>query len=187
LQAQQKTIAALQEYAQTNPDEMSELCLAIRNYFNIIEKHNLRDWVIEHQPYSLVNLLGRCMLALFGIPFWVLGMLFNYAPYKLSALASCKVKDPQFVSSVQFVAGLVFYPVYYSIMIALFVILIPSVLGKFIAPLLMIPLGLLTFRYYLSIKKLCVRFRFLFSKNPELIEAIELRKIIFEKMEKLKY
>ena len=188
LQAQQKIIVALQEYEQTNPDEMSSLCLAARDYLAIVQHYSLRDWVIERQPYSLVGLLGRCILALLGIPFCMLGLLFNYVPYKLSAFASRKVKDPQFVSSVQYVAGLVLYPVYYLLMIVLLVIFIPCIWGKLIMPALMIPLGLFAFRYYLSMKKLNARFRFWWHKqrkNPEILKTIELRKTIFEKMERI--
>ncbi len=185
LQAQQKIIAALQGYDLTNPGEMSELCLAVRDYLGIIKKHNLRDWVIERQPYSLVDLLMRSVLALLGIPFWILGLLFNYIPYKLSTIVSRKVKDPQFVSSVQFVAGLVLYPLYDLIMIVLLVIFVPCIWGKILMPLLLIPLGVFAEEYYLSMTKLAARFRFWFGKrkkDAEVLRAIDLRKNIFELM-----
>jgi 1-acyl-sn-glycerol-3-phosphate acyltransferase len=185
LLAQQKIIATLQEYGQTNHDEMSALCLAVRRYLTIVQKYDLRDWVIKRQPYSLASLLGRSMFALAGIPFWILGMLFNYLPYKLSAFASRNIKDPQFVSSVQFVAGLVLFPLYHFIMIVLMVVFIPCIWGKIIMPLLILPLGVFAFRYYISMKKLDARFRFWRGKNPEMYEAIELRKNIFERMEKI--
>ncbi|MDR1172676.1 MAG: 1-acyl-sn-glycerol-3-phosphate acyltransferase [Bacteroidales bacterium] len=188
LRAQQKIIAALQEYDQTNPDEMSALCLAVRDYLTIIQKYSLRDWVVEHQPYSLTRLLVQTIWMIPGIPFWILGMLFNYIPYKLSALASRKVKDPQFVSSVQFVAGMVVYPLYDLIMIVLFVLFVPCIWGKFIMPLLLIPLGLFAYQWYLAMKKLGARFRFWSgkrNKSPEILKAIEWRKKIFEIMDRL--
>jgi uncharacterized membrane protein YvlD (DUF360 family) len=186
LQAQRKTVAALQEYADTNPEEMSALGLAVRNYIDIIEKHNFRDWVIERQPFSLVNLTVRSVLALTCVPFWFLGLLLNWLPYRLSAFASHKVKDPQFVTSVQFAAGMAFFYVYYLIMIVLFALFIPCIWGKVAMSLLIFPLGLFAFRYYLSMKKLIARFRFWWSKTrkkTEIFEAIELRKTIFEKMD----
>ena len=189
LQAQQKIIATLQKYVQTNPDEMAALCLAVRNYLDIIRKHNLDDWMIERQPFSLVGLLGRSILALLGIPFWILGVIFNYLPYKFSGIASHKVKDPQFVSSVQYVVGIILFPLYHFIMLALLLIFIPCIWGKIIMPLLMIPLGLIAWEYFLSMKKLGARFRFRFNKqnkNQEIHEAIELRKNIFERMEKIR-
>ena len=184
LQAQQKIVAALQEYDQTNPDEMSALCLTVKDYLAIIDRYDLRDWVVERQPYSPISLLARSVLSLFGLPFWILGMLFNYIPYKLSAFASRKIKDPQFISSVQFVAGLVLYPLYYLIMMVLLVIFVPCIWGKLIVPLLLPVFGLLAYHYYLSIKKLVARFRFYKQmKNREIAQAVEMRKIIFEKMD----
>ena len=187
-QAQQKIIAALQEYDRTNPDEMSALCLATKNYLDIIERHNFRDWVVERQPYSLMGLLGRSIWTLAGLPFCLLGMLLNYAPYQLSSIASRKIKDPQFISSVQYVTGMALFPVYHLIMAVLLVIFVPCIWGKIIMPLLIIPLGIFAYRYYLAIKKLGARFRFWSgkrNKNPEILEAIELRKSIFGKMEQL--
>ena len=188
LYTQQTIIAALEKYAQTNKEEMSELSVAVEKYKSIINKFNLRDWVIERQPYSFFELLGRSIFSLFVSPFWILGMLFNYLPYKLTAYASRQIKDPQFLTSVQYVAGMILFPIYYLIMAVLMVIFIPCIWGKIIMPLLLIPLGLFAFKYYLSMKKLFARFCFWREKrknksNNLITEAIELRKYIFNKME----
>jgi len=188
LQAQQKVITALQQYERTNPDEMSALCLEVRNYLAILQKQNMSDGTIEHQSCSLAGLLVRSLLALIGIPFWLLGVIFNYLPYRLSVFASGKVKDPQFISSVQFTAGLVLYPLYHLIMIVLLFIFIPCIWGKITITALIIPLGLFAHHYALSIQKLGTIFRLWFGKqkkNPEILEAIKLRKSIFERMEKV--
>ena len=185
LKAQQKIISMLQNYEQTNPDEMSALCLATMDYFAILQKQDMNDWVIECQPYSLVGLLGRCLLTIIGFPLWMLGVLFNYLPYKLSTVASRRVKDPQFISSVQFVAGLVLFPLTHFIMTVLLVIFIPCIWGKIIMPLLLIPLGIFSWMYVLSVKNLGAMFRSWFGKqseNPEILQAIDLRKNIFERM-----
>jgi len=186
LQAQQKIIAALQKCEQTNPDDMAALCLAVSNYLAIIKKYSMDDWSIKNQPYSLVGLLGQSMLALLALPLWILGMIFNYLPFKLSSIASQKVKDPQFISSVQFVTGIVFFPLYHIIMTVLLVIFIPCIWGKIIMPLLMIPLGIIAWEYFLSMKKLVAGFRFgKQRKNPEILESVQLRKNIIERMEKI--
>ena len=185
-QTQKKIISVLQKYELDNPDEMSSLGCAVAEYFNIIQKHNLRDWVIERQPYTLAGIAGRGIFALLGFPFWILGMLFNYLPYKFSALSSRKVKDPQFISTVQFVAGLVLFPLYHFILIVLMVIFIPPLWGKFLAPATLLPLGLFAYRYYISMKKLGAQFRFWATQQKqEIKKAVELRKKIFEKMEEI--
>ena len=188
LQTQQKIIAALENCNLTNPDEMSELCLSVRNYRTILQKYNFEDGLIKSQPYSLAGLLGRSILALLGILFCILGLIFNYLPFKVSDIASHKVKDPQFISSVQFVIGMLLFPLYHFIMTVLLVIFIPCIWGKIIIPLLMIPLGIFTWNYFLAMKKLGAQFRFRFcklSKNHEIQEAIELRKNIFKKLSQL--
>ena len=186
LQTQQKIIAELQEYATSNPDEMSALCLAVRNYLDVIKKQNIDDCIVEQQPYSFAGLLGRSLPAMMGIPFWILGLLFNYLPYRLSTFASRKVKDPQFISSVQFVAGVVLYPLYHLIMAILLVVFIPCIWGKIIMPMLIIPLGIFAWEYSVSMKKLGARFRFWWNKKgkkQEILDVIDLRKDIFERME----
>ena len=186
LQAQQKIIASLQTYDQANPKEMSVLCDMVKKYLNIIKKYELDDWTIERQPFSMAGLLGRCLLIFVGLPVWITGMIFNYIPYKLSDVFSRKVKDPQFVSSVQFVTGLVLYPLYYLIMIVLLVILVPCIWGKLIIPFLMPALGVFVYNYYLFIKNLFTRFRFYQQrKKPEILQAIDLRKNIFERLDKI--
>ena len=188
LKAQQKIIAAMQNYEQTNPDDMAALCLAVKDYFAILQQQDMNDWVIKCQPYSLAGLLGRVLMAFMGFPLWILGLLFNYLPYKLSTLASRRVKDPQFISSVQFVAGLVLFPLYHFVMMVLLVIFIPCIWGKIMMPLLLIPLGIFSWMYVLSVKNLGAMFRAWFgrkSENPEILQAIHLRKNIFERMEKV--
>jgi hypothetical protein len=170
---QKKIVEALQEYSRTSPDEMSALCLAVRDYLAIIQKRNLCDRVIERQPFSLISLFARSVFALICVPLWLLGVLFNYLPYGISAFASRKVKDPQFITSVWFVAGMALFPIYHFIMIVLIVIFIPCIYCKFIMPLLFIPLGLFAYRYYLSIKRLGAMFRFWWSKKRNEKEILE--------------
>ena len=188
LKAQQKIISKLQNYEHTNPEEMSALCHDVRDYFAILQKQDINDWVIKYQPYTLVGLLGRGLVALLGFPLWLLGLLFNYLPYRLSTVASRRVKDPQFISSVQFVAGLVLFPLTHLIMAILLIIFIPCVWGKIIMPLLLIPLGIFAWMYLLSVRNLGAMFRIWFGKkseNPEILQAIDLRKSIFERMKKV--
>lgn len=116
LKAQQKTIEFLENFAAESPDEMKELAGQISEYVDIVEKLNIRDWVVEKQPYSFSGICFRALLIPLGIPFWILGMIFNYLPYKLADIGSRTVKDPQFISSVQYVLGIVFFPVYHIIL-----------------------------------------------------------------------
>jgi len=185
LLAQQTTIAALQRHEQSQPDEMEALCANVRKYLSIIQKHQLDDWTIARHPFCKAETLGRCLLLALGSPLWLLGMIFNYLPYMASNAATRKVKDPQFVSSVQYVVAMLIFPLFYIIALALMLAFIPCIWGKIVMPLLMIPSGLFAWEFFLSAKKLFARFRMLFTRcgdNPEVQEAIRLRKVIVEKL-----
>ncbi|MDR1864013.1 MAG: 1-acyl-sn-glycerol-3-phosphate acyltransferase [Bacteroidales bacterium] len=186
LKAQQVIVAALEKLARDDQDAMRQLCARIGEYARILEKYRLRDWVTAHQPYSLPLLLMRTLLLFAGIPFWLAGILFNYLPYKLSEKASAKVKDPQFISSVRFVAGVVLFPLYYLIVAVLSVIFIPCAWGKIAIIVLLLPSGLFAFEFYLSVKKLFARYRFRrHGKDAEICKAVELRKNILEVLKKI--
>ncbi|MDR0815049.1 MAG: 1-acyl-sn-glycerol-3-phosphate acyltransferase [Bacteroidales bacterium] len=185
LSAQQHIVADLEHLAAESPEKMRILCTDIKEYADLTDKYRFRDWVIARQPYSLAGLLLRSLLALLCFPVWIAGMAFNYLPYKLCAWSSRKVKDPQFVSSVQYVAALVAFPLYHLILAVLACIFVPCIWGKISIIVLLIPAGLVAFRWYLSVKKLIARYRFFFAKrgkNSDILKMISLRKSILEKM-----
>jgi 1-acyl-sn-glycerol-3-phosphate acyltransferase len=186
LKAQQKTIAALEKFAEESHDEMKVLAEEIQEYTGTVRKLNIRDWVVEKQPYSLAGLCLRSLLILVGTPFFILGMLFNYLPYKLAGTGSRTVKDPQFISSVQYVLGIIFCPAYHLALTVLFLVFIPCIWGKIVMILLLVPSGLFAYRFHVSCKKLNARFRFLRGmsrKDRDICRVIELRKSIFSKMD----
>ncbi|MDR2036628.1 MAG: 1-acyl-sn-glycerol-3-phosphate acyltransferase [Bacteroidales bacterium] len=188
LTAQQKVIHAMEDYAQEKHAEMVEMSDQIKEYVTIINKYDFRDWVVEDQPYSFSFLSLLMLLSILGFPFWLLGMIFNYIPYKLSQYSSGKIKDPQFVSSVQFVAGIVVFPVYYLIITILFIIFIPCIWGILTMVILFVPSALFAFNYYLFLKKVGARYRFCSlkrKKNKEILRSIELRRSIFEILDKI--
>ena len=188
LLAQQKIIAAVQDFLQRNPESGADLCARIERYTDIIESRNISDRAVERQPYSLLTFAGGALLALAGLPVCLAGILLNYLPHKLSDIGSRRVKDPQFVSSVRFVLGLVLFPVYHLLITVLIVIFVPCIWGKLAMPLLLIPLGLFAYEYSLFVRRLCERWllrKGVRTKNAELSEAGRLRKSIFEDMDKI--
>ncbi len=188
LSTQQKIIATMQNFLQTDPEAGADLCAQIKDYTTIIRKHNFDDRIIERQPYSFLGLAGQTLLALTGIPLYILGLLLNYPAYLGSRLGSRNVKDPQFVSSVQFVVCLVLFPLYHIIMAVLFVVFIPCIWGKLTMIILLIPSGLFAYEYGCFVKRLYACWRIWNGKrkkDPEILKAVELRKNIFAKCDKI--
>jgi len=54
------------------------------------------------------------------LPIQLYGFILNYIPFKLPIQLALKVKDRHFKSSIQFVISLLFFPVYYLLLMALF-------------------------------------------------------------------
>lgn len=74
-------------------------------YFKLLKKHNLRDWLINPLNSSLVNPLKlnlRLLLVLFGLPIHALGYLAAYLPYKLTENITKKLvrKNVEFYASI---------------------------------------------------------------------------------------
>lgn len=188
LHAQQKIIAGMQELSVINTEAMAGLCSQVREYVSILEKYRFHDRIVEQQPCPFTNILGKTLLAALGIPFWLLGVLFNYLPYKVSVLGSRKVKDPQFISSVRFVLGLVLYPVYHSILTVFSLIFIPCLWGKIVMISMLIPSGIFAFHFCLHLNNLHAHYRFRINKrrrNEEILKTVELRKNIFAAMNQI--
>ncbi|MDR0712986.1 MAG: 1-acyl-sn-glycerol-3-phosphate acyltransferase [Bacteroidales bacterium] len=179
--AQQHLVAALEAMATHHLEEMAGLSADIREYAALLDRFRFRDWVVR-QPYSPVALLWRALLLLAGTPVWLMGMLFNYPPYKLSEWVSRLPKDSQFFSSVQYVGGIVFFPLYHLTLAALSVIFIPCLPGKICLILLLLPTGLFSFIWYLSFKKLTANLRFRLQPKERSVRMVQLRKTILEKI-----
>lgn len=184
--AQKEIINKLDDFINKNPEEAKELSVKTKKYSELLKKLNLRHWVIQKANFNISGLLLQSILMVLLFPIYLFGGIFNYIPYKIPVLATKKIKDPQFVSSVRHVISLVVYPFYYIILgvISLFIDvewwikLSFFVLSPFI--------GLFAFDYYIIAKKLFAKFRYTFkswSKNKSLTELKDLHNSICNKMD----
>jgi 1-acyl-sn-glycerol-3-phosphate acyltransferase len=183
--ADKKMISILNEYKDINPKEINSLNKKVSKYMEGLNKLNLREWVLRRDFYPLIT---RCLEALslfILLPFHILGMVNNYIPYKIPAVYTKKIKDPQFYSSFKLVMALVFFPAYYIVLVVLGLIFINPLWLK-LAYFLTIPLtGLFAFKYYIRLKKLSAKFRYsrlVKKKNNKIQELKRLRKVIIDRM-----
>ncbi|GAB1404736.1 hypothetical protein MASR1M74_19150 [Lentimicrobium sp.] len=122
------------------------------NYTKILRQKGFRDASVRI-PASLIGLVLRFILALLLLPLALAGGIINFLPYKLPTLVSDKVKDKQFVASVNYGLGLLCFILWYLILLLVAVLLFKSVW----AILLLLPAGvsgLFAFYYAIHLKKL---------------------------------
>ncbi len=186
--ADKKMISVLDEYKDRNPKEIKSLDKKVSEYMDGLNKFNLRDWVLQKDFYPLIIRCLEALLLMTLLPVHILGMVNNYVPYKIPAILTRKIKDPQFHSSFKLVMALVFFPAYYIILVVAGLILINPLWIK-LAYFFTIPLtGLFAFKYYIRLKKLRAKFRYsslVRRKNSDIRQLRMLRRDITDSMNKI--
>lgn len=99
------------------PELLSEFKTKAKDYFNLLKKNNLRDWLISpRQKYkqSLLHLFCRTLLLILGMPVFITALIGNYLPYILTErLARKIVKNNEFYSSFAIALGMIFFMLNY--------------------------------------------------------------------------
>lgn len=110
------------------PEIVAELTKKTTAYFEQLETNNLRDWLIDpnfqHIKFPYFIILFRWFLIILTMPIYILGLLTNFIPYKLSyVITTKKVKVKEFKASFYMGIGAVLFLVNYATLYT-----IPSVL-----------------------------------------------------------
>jgi 1-acyl-sn-glycerol-3-phosphate acyltransferase len=95
---------------------LDEKCMAqaeckVALYNNLLNELKLRPCVLNidcSRPFALTN---RSVLYLFGVPVFIYGFLNNVIAYCVASWVSTLLKDPQFRSSLRYLAGMFLVPV----------------------------------------------------------------------------
>lgn len=103
----------------SNPEQVTELAHQTTAYTKTLEKYQLKDWLFNPAKQYLINyahLIARCLLILVMVPIYVVGVLGNYLPYKLTAmLVRTKIKLVEFKASFFLGFGAVLFLLNYTL------------------------------------------------------------------------
>ncbi|MDP4188290.1 MAG: lysophospholipid acyltransferase family protein [Bacteroidota bacterium] len=162
--------------------ELDELNGKLGTYSRCLEILNLRDWVMkENVNLNHFNITLSFTLLILSYPIFIYGIICNYLPFHIPVSIAKRIKDMQFISSVQYGSSLITFPLYYLFLIGL----LSSICGNILIILffaLSLPLsGLFSFYYFCQYKKLLARLKvmILSSKgNRSIRKLIDLRKEI---------
>jgi hypothetical protein len=178
--ADREMIRCLQNFEGEQTDKMKELAQNVNEYKSLLEKNNLRDWIIAHGNFSFATIFINWILQILTLPVFLFGFLHNALPYYIAVKVASKIKDIQFQSSVKMAIGMIVF------MIQLIAIAVPVfIFLPFVYSLLYligIPVsGWLAFNYYIWWKKNMAKLRFLrlaTGTGNDKFRMIELRKQI---------
>lgn len=186
--AEQNIIKNLNDYVNENPEEAKVLNENTLRYSELLNKLNLRNWVLQKGKFNTLSLIGQTLLLVLFFPLYLLGGIVNYLPYKTPVWTSKKIQDPQFVSSVKVVISLFIFPIYYTIITIASTFYFESFWIHIAIPVLLPFAGLFAFHYYIEAKKVFARIKFNLKsllKNKDLIELKDLYKTIVQRMESI--
>jgi 1-acyl-sn-glycerol-3-phosphate acyltransferase len=106
-----------------NPMLLNEFKLNAKNYFNELNKHQLKDWIINSNSknkISITNLALLYFILILGFPLFFIGFASNFLPYKITKYLTQKiVKNKEFYSSFAIALSMIFFLVNYTIIFSL--------------------------------------------------------------------
>lgn len=182
--AEKQITDALVLQVSKDPSLLESLKGSVHDYCKGLKKLNLHNWVFDSKIPTKWEVAFDVLRYLIFLPFFVVGSAFNFIPFFVSNYLAKGAKDPQFISSVKFVAGSILFPVYYLLFLGLPL----PILIKIIVIMIMPPLGVLSFDYYKGLKKQWTKlryFRLLKGNNKELINVRHIREGIFSTLDKI--
>lgn len=172
---------SINESAKTNTEELEALSQYSTNYFQNLEKNNLRDWLLENGEKKQNYLKELVLFILFG-PLFGIGLALNRFAFKYPhKIARKKVKLVEFYPSVLIGSGAIIFALYFILLSILLSLLLPSILYAPIITVILIALAFGTVPYYRNFKKLSGKIHFnqlLRKKSLALKELFDQRRYI---------
>jgi len=185
-QLQKAMAEALVFFTKHDATFIADLQVKLNAYYRKLNYLKLKDQHLSKQNLAS-NLWGKFLsvgtFLFLGVPFWLLGVLINYLPYKVPAFVASKVsKHIEYRAPVMLVVGMFVFSIYYTIaLVALwhFTQITWLTLG-------FIPVAVATgffAMYYWNVSQenlINLKLLYLFKKDKELIKSlIEERKDIY--------
>jgi 1-acyl-sn-glycerol-3-phosphate acyltransferase len=186
--AQKAIIDHLDNFTKSHAEEAKQLSETTDNYSRLLKKLKFRHWVLQKSKYSVLGILGQLLFLILFLPIFIYGAILNYIPYILPVLATKKIKDPQFVSSVRHVVSLIVNFIYYIPLIIIGAFVLEPWWLKILIPISLPFAGLFAFHYFIGAKKCFARLRYNLKswfKNKELSELKKYYQDITEKMDQI--
>jgi 1-acyl-sn-glycerol-3-phosphate acyltransferase len=175
----------LTQIAREAPEKLADLRQITNEYVFGLKRLNLRSWLFDAPDYKRNDLIFDLLRYVLFAPVFLLTAIFNAVPFFVPIWLANKVKDPQFRSSFKFAIGFVAFPLFYLLILA------AAPLPFFTRVLLVLTmplLGVLSFDYFIALKKFAGKIRFMQMErnaNPELQNLKGLRKKIIGTVQEL--
>ncbi len=115
--AEKELISKTEQLEELQPQDFNNLIAATRQYSSEIEKDDISDAQIENAgKASWSKVFISLTAAILTLPIFIFGFIFNAIPFIIPrTFLRSKVKDTGFLSTFNFVGGLIAFPLFYLI------------------------------------------------------------------------
>ena len=180
-QARQQIAKRLTEIEKKEPEKMDEMDLVAKKYTGLLNEMNLKNWVLEKQPFKLTSIIPEGLLLLLTLPFLISGFLCNFLPFFIPVYIRkyvMKAEYEGFFSSLQFGIGILIFPVFYILQTILFSALTDcSWWVSLLFFSIQYPVGKWAIQWNRSASKFAAKVRYIKLSNKKSIELIQAQQI----------
>ena len=160
----QQIVNQLIEIKSREPETFNNLGKTALHIKDNIKELGLRYWVTAKKRHWFFEIMVNFFVLIVLFPVFIFGFVTNIIPFFIPVLASRKIKDPQFVSSIRFGAALVTFLLFYLIYLILLLVFVkPWLLALGLMASIFI-CGIVSFRYYVGFKKTFAKLKVNFWK-----------------------
>jgi len=191
--AEKELIFKVEQIENNQPESFEKLIKETTEYFDALKKAGLSDDQVRKAGEARFSLLLIQLLAAFlSLPLFVFGFAFNALPlFVPRMILRSKVKDITFLSTFNFVAGLIVFPLFYLITASLLLVVTRSLTISFISFMLMPFAGKYAYQLLVFYRDIFQEFAFFAagkSRRKQIKQMVSLRnKQINSILEKLNF
>ena len=143
-----KIAEVINHVEEAKPENVKALYEKTKHYFNSLKKHNIRDWLInpaKQNRITYLNFIFRVLILAVTFPVYIIGLIGNYLPYKVTHLiTSKKVKLVEFKASFYMGIGAVLFLLYYPLQFFIIKAFVPHVWWALFVILIFIVCGFIS-------------------------------------------
>lgn len=180
--AKQELIARIELIESSHPEQFEKIVDQASAYFHAIGKARLTDDQVRKARNARgTGFVVRLFAVLFSFPFFSFGFIFNALPFFIPrTILRRKVKDTTFLSTFNFVAGLVAFPVFYLVEAGLVYFFTGSSATALLAFILMPFAGKMAFKLLLLYRDVFAGMKLQYQNNMSLKQMVRRRKELIE-------
>ena len=175
--AEQQIVNALNQYAQTQPDEMALLAQTTQLYLQQLRAIELPFYSTLQVPITIKQQMLAVVKHIILLPIYVWGLLHSGLPVFIAQTLGINLvrKEPQFQASVMFAASLLLFPLFWLLIFCLVLAIWQPVWWIAILYAISIPLsGKITIWGFEQLKRLKYQFRYAYyyRHHPDIIKRL---------------